>query len=277
MTARSAHPFGIYAFEGLLLGGFMISACVFGMLLEHPDSPIRRAIEDAFARRTLMGLAMGLTAVALIYSYPGKRSGAHMNPAVTLSALRLKRISSRDATGYITAQLLGGALGVTLVAIAASRWLLHPSVNYVVTAPGPSLALAWIAEVAIAFVMMGMSLAVNRAPRLAPFTGIFAGALVWAYITFEAPISGMSLNPARTIASALSANSWMAIWIYLTAPFFGMLAAVEVGRLIFPAPAKLCCKVNHSLNTPCHCPCDCLATNTEPAREINGLVEQSIA
>jgi aquaporin Z len=223
-----------------------------------------------------MGLAMGLTAVALIYSYPGKRSGAHMNPAVTLSALRLKRISARDAAGYIAAQLVGGALGVALVALVASRWLSHPNVNYVVTAPGSSIALAWIAEVAIAFFMMGMSLAANRVPRLAPYTGVFAGVLVWAYITFEAPISGMSLNPARTIASALSANSWMAIWIYLTAPCVGMLAAVEAGRLISSAPTQLCCKVNHSSKTPCHCKCDCLA-ETESARAIDGAIKQLTA
>ena len=69
----------------------MISAGVFTLLLESPASPLHAAIPDAFLRRLLTGAAMGLTAIALIYSPWGRRSGAHMNPAVTLSFLRLRK------------------------------------------------------------------------------------------------------------------------------------------------------------------------------------------
>ena len=68
--------------EALLLGLFMVSACSFGVLLEHPASLVRRAIEDAFVRRSLMGIAMGATAVALIYSYPGRRTGGERSLAI---------------------------------------------------------------------------------------------------------------------------------------------------------------------------------------------------
>ena len=71
-----------YLFEGALLGVFMISACAFTALLEHPASSVRQAISNGDVRRALIGLAMGLTAVVLIYSPWGQRSGAHMNPAV---------------------------------------------------------------------------------------------------------------------------------------------------------------------------------------------------
>jgi aquaporin Z len=258
MKTVTHRPLRIYAMEASLLGLFMVSACSFGALLEHPASPVRHAIEDAFVRRWLMGIAMGATAVALIYSYPGRRTGAHMNPAVTLSALRLGRIKPRDAAGYIVAQFIGAVLGVAFMFLLARPWVGHPSINYVATLPGASVWVAWLAEATIAFIMMGMSMTLNRFPKIAPYTGLFAGTLVALYITFEAPISGMSLNPARTFGSAFWSHTWTALWIYFTAPVVGMLAAVETGRIFARSPRSLCCKHNHSNVTPCHCPCECI-------------------
>src|SRR5688572_32404267 len=78
----------LYAVEGALLGTFMTSACFFVFLVEHPGSPLHGAITSSTLRRACVGIAMGITAVALIYNPLGKRSGAHMNPAMTLSFLR---------------------------------------------------------------------------------------------------------------------------------------------------------------------------------------------
>ena len=96
-----------YLMEAALLGGFMLSACMFATLLEHPRSRGRRAISSAFVRRALMGAAMGLTAVALIYSPWGQQSGAHMNPATTLTFFRLGKTAGWDAAFYIAAQFVG--------------------------------------------------------------------------------------------------------------------------------------------------------------------------
>ena len=98
-----------YLTEAAGLGLFMISACVFGTLLGHPNSPVVQAVPDALARRALMGLAMGLTAVGLICSPWGQRSGAHFNPATTLTFWRLGKVAPADAGFYMLAQVL--ALG----------------------------------------------------------------------------------------------------------------------------------------------------------------------
>ena len=95
----------------------MTSACVFAALLEHPASPIHHAIASPLARRALMGIAMGLTAVGIIYSPWGQQSGAHLNPAVTLAFLRLGKIAPWDAAFYALAQFAGGLAGVALAAI----------------------------------------------------------------------------------------------------------------------------------------------------------------
>src|SRR5262245_45066345 len=97
-----------YLAEAAGLGLFMISACLFGTLLGHPESPVVRALPDPIARRVLMGLAMGLTAIGLIYSPWGQRSGAHFNPATTLAFWRLGKLAPMDAAFYALFQVLGG-------------------------------------------------------------------------------------------------------------------------------------------------------------------------
>jgi len=213
-----------YLIEAWALGIFMVSASLFVILFEHPSSPLRHLIEEVIIRRFLIGLAMGLTAVLLIYSGWGKRSGAHMNPAVTLVFLTLNRISREDAFWYILFQITGGYL-----AIAAFRWTLlnyisDPSVNYVVTAPGQQgywVALAM--EFFLSLIIILTVLLSSNSAKAAPYTGYFVGVLLVLFITFEAPFSGMSINPARTLASALAANEWNGWWIYFIGPISGML------------------------------------------------------
>ena len=240
-----------YAIEAALLGIFMISACVVTALLEHPASPIRAALPDAFMRRALIGLAMGLTAIALIYSPWGRQSGAHFNPSVTLTFLRLGKIELRDAVGYIVAQCVGGMLGVLLASTVLGMLVAHPAVHFAATIPGPRGApLAFVAELAISFLLMSVVLLLANS-RLAPITGLVCGALVASYITFEAPYSGMSMNPARSLASAVFAGQWTSLWIYVIAPPLGMLAAAEWYVRLRGAHRVLCAKLRHDRTRRC--------------------------
>ncbi len=235
-----------YLIEGALLGGFMVSACMFGTLFEHPDSPFRQAVADPTLRRVPMGLAMGLTAIALIYSPPGMRSGAHLNPAVTVAFYRLRKVAHWDAAWYVVAQTVGAIVGVGLALAALGASLAHPAVLYVATVPGERGPLAaFVAEAAIACGLMLVVLVVSNTPRIARYTGLCAGALVATYIVLEAPVSGMSMNPARTLASALPSGTWSVLWLYVAAPLLGMLAAAEgYVRWIRPAGAR-CAKLHH--------------------------------
>ena len=107
------------------------------------------------------------------------------------------------------------------------------------------MAVAFLAEVAITFVLMLTVLFVSNARRLARYTGLFVGGLVFLYITFEAPLSGMSMNPARSFASAFLSDNWTGWWVYFTAPLLGMsLAAALYVRLRGPAGVR-CAKLHH--------------------------------
>ncbi|MEO8313630.1 MAG: aquaporin [Pseudomonadota bacterium] len=242
-----------YLIEGAALGLFMISAGVFTTLLEYPGSRLYALLPDATLRRVLIGIAMGLTAILLIHSPWGKRSGAHMNPAVTLSFLRLGRIGLRDALFYIAAQFLGATLCTVLLRAVLGVAFADPAVHHVTTVPGSAgIAPAFVAELIIAFVMMATVLRLSASPRLAPFTGYCAGALVTLYISIEAPLSGMGLNPARSFASAFSAADFRGYWLYLFAPTLGMLAAAELHRYL--AASTACAKLLHSPTQRCiHC------------------------
>lgn len=239
-----------YLMEAALLGAFMVSACLFAVLYEFPNSPVHQAIGSPLIRRMLMGVSMGLTAIAIIYSPWGKQSGAHINPSVTFTFFRLGKIKPFDALFYIGAQFLGSGLGVLLAGLFLMKELADPNVRYVVTVPGKhGLLTAFIAEVVITFVLMTVILRSSNHPRLARYTGMFAGLLVATYISFEAPLSGMSMNPARTFGSGLSAEVWTGFWIYLTAPLLGMLSAAEV--YVLCNGLVKCCKLHHENDKRC--------------------------
>ena len=242
--------------EAAELGLFMMSACVCVVLLEHPSSFVNQIIPNPAVRRVLIGIAMGLTAVAIIYSPLGQRSGAHFNPSVTLTFLRLGKVKPWDAFFYVVAQFIGGVVGVLLATHVLKERVAHQSVQYAVTVPGMSgIAVAFLAEVVISFIQMSMVLRVSNTQRLARLTGLFAGIMVAIYISLEAPYSGMSMNPARTFASAFPAQIWTAWWIYFTAPLIGMLLAAEIYLRQHGFHQVFCAKLHHHNNKLCifHC------------------------
>ncbi len=239
-----------YLIEAAGLGIIMVSTCGVDTLVEHPVSPIRQMIPDPIARTILRGLARGLTVVALVYSPWGKQSGAHFNPAVTLTFWSLGKVAAWDACFYSLAHFLGGLAGVLLAAALLGQWLADPAVKYAVTMPGPrGQAVALLAELLISFGLMLTVLLASNARRAARFTGLFAGALIAIYYVVERPYSGMSMNPARTFASAVPAQNWTGLWLYFAAPLSGMVAA---GKVYLLSQGRVyCAKLHHDNDKRC--------------------------
>lgn len=251
MIDAIAHHWPEYLIEGVLLAAFMLTACAVCVLLEHPASPVRRRLRLAAARRVVGGVAMGLTAVAIIYSPWGRRSGAHLNPAVTITFAALGRVALRDAVLYCVSQILGGIAGVLVARAVLGKRVAHPAVRYAMTSPGRrGPGGAWLAEFVIAFILMGVVLGLGSAGSAAAYTGLAAGLLVCIFISIEAPYSGMSLNPARTLASAVFAGEFRHLWVYFTAPVAAMAAAAGLFVAARGADAVVCAKLCHG-DGPC--------------------------
>jgi len=226
LAALRAH-WPLYLMEAAELAAFMISACAFTVLLFDPKSPAAHL--NPWLERTLMGLAMAATAIAIIKLPWGQRSGAHFNPAISLTFFRLGKIGPYDTIFYVASHFAGAAAGVGVAALLLGSSIAIPQVNYAVTVPGiggPGAAFA--AETFMAGLLMTTVLVTSNSPRLAAWTTWLVGLLIANYIVFFAPVSGFSINPARTFGSAVFAHVWTAVWIYFTAPLLGMFGAAEI-------------------------------------------------
>jgi aquaporin Z len=231
---------------------YMFSVCAFATLLQHPASPVRQTVMDALSRRMLMGLAVGATVIAIVISPWGKQSGGHFNPSITFTFYRLGKVEFLDACFYVIAQFLGAIIGVTIATYVLRGAPANTAVQYAQTVPGMyGSAAAFLGELTISFVLMITILFGTNAAKLARYTPYFVGVLYAVFIAVEAPLSGMSMNPARTFGSAFGANYWHALWIYLIAPCLGMLAGAEVFLRVRRGVGPYCAKLHHANNKRC--------------------------
>jgi aquaporin Z len=225
--------YSLYFIEAWGLGTFMISASLFTILFQHPDLKLVQMIPSDFIRRLFIGMAMGGTAVGIINSAWGKKSGAHINPAVTLVMFLLKKIPAADAVFYMLFQIIGGTLGVYLIVLLFPAYMQHPAVEYVVTIPGKAGVTGALAgESIIAFILMFITLFTSNTTyknQISYITGI----LITGFVLFESPYSGFSMNPARTIASAIPSGIWTDWILYMLVPPLCMLAAAITYSYLF--------------------------------------------
>ena len=215
-----------YLQEALGLAIFMISACFFSAMLFSEKSSWD--ISNIIVKNILMGIAMGCTALFIFYSPFTAPGGSQINPAVTLVFLRLDKMCKYDAMFFVLFQIIGGTVAVFIMQLLMGSILTDAPVNSAVTIPGKDgVWWAMVIELIIAFITMSMVLFTSSNDKLKKYTRIFAGCLVCTWVIVAGPISGFGMNPARSLASALPANTWTSFWIYLFAPFAGMLLAAE--------------------------------------------------
>ncbi len=227
----------LYASE--CLGTLLLVAigCSLVVLDFAKGSPVAAAIPSAAWRRALTGLLFGATGGTIALSPIGHASGAHINPIVSLAFWRRGTLAPSVAAGYVVAQLVGAILGA-LPLLLWGRWA--ASVKLAATLPGPAGPVAAVlGEVgATTCLIVGLFVFLGH-QRLRRFTpGLFPplyAFLVW----IEAPLSGTSTNPARSLGPALVGHVWTGWWI----DWVGPLAGLAVGLLILQRPGLAHLKV----------------------------------
>lgn len=222
--------------EALGLAVFMLAAGSLKVVLFHPSLPTSQAVPWPFARDLLVALAMFPVVRYGIVDAPwGKRTGAHINPAVTLAFWRLGKIRPGDALGYVAFQFLGGLFAVGTLRLLFGPLFAHPAVDYASTRPGQEgPAAAFGVEFAITFGLMATILWAANDERLRPKLGAIVAGLISVYLAFATPYSGMSMNPARSLWADVWSGVYASTAIYFVAPVAAALLAAEVYRRCWP-------------------------------------------
>ena len=174
-----------------------------------------------------IAIAFGLVVTAVIYSF-GEKSGAHINPAVSIGFCLLGKLSLKDCVGYSISQIIGATLAsLTLIA-------LFPETNTLgQTLPRDTVLQSFLLEIVITFILMVVILEVSQGSKE---QGLMAGFAVGFAVLFLAlvagPISGASMNPARSIGPALISGALSPLWIYIVGPCLGVALAVALFRFV---------------------------------------------
>ena len=261
-----------YGMEFVEMGVYLFSTCTFATLLQHPASPLRHYLANSLVRRAFFGLSIGATIAALVLTPWGRQSGGHLNPAITFTFYRLGKVQLWDAIFYGVAQFSGATLGVVLAALLLLGAPAHPTIHFAATLPGRyGLATAFLAEIAISCALMLTVLFSTNHDALSRYTPYFVGTLYVIFITLETPLSGMSMNPARTFGSAFRGRYWHALWIYFLAPTLGMLLAAELFLLARAGVGPYCAKLHHANDKRC---IFCHDTRTPEPKNPNLEIEE---
>jgi aquaporin Z len=242
--------------EAAETGLLMICICLAGALLYSEGSPLRHLSLSPPAKAFWMGSMVAASTVLIMRSHFGRRSGAHLNPAITLAYLWLGRTHRWDAVSYVIAQFSGGIVGVFLAFHMLGHHLSAPPVHYVVTTPGEyGSAIAFLAEFLLSALVMGVILFATNHRFLTRFSPLLVALVTVFYYVVCPSISGFSVNPARTFSSAFFAWIWKGIWVYFAAPSLGMLAASALYIRVMGPKSVYCAKLFHDLSSICPFPC----------------------
>lgn len=185
-----------------------------------------------------VALTFGLMVMAMIYTV-GDVSGAHLNPAVSLAFFAAGRLAGRDACAYILSQTAGALLASGVLRLLFPA---HPTLG--LTRPAGTPMQSFLLEALLTWLLMLVILSVSTGAREKGITAAIAvGAVVALEALFAGPISGASMNPARSAAPALLAGQLGDLWIYLAAPALGALLAIPLcGLLHGPACCPAACR-----------------------------------
>ena len=213
-------------------------------------SAIPMHVRSAVLRRLITGSIFATAGALVVYSRLGRRSGGHFNPVVTLAFHRLGKVTTRDAGAYIAAQALGALLGAFAVWLAWGA--LARSVHVGATVPGSrGRVVAFVAELLMTFLLLTLILQFVARMGIARWTPVAAGAMAATMVVLFAPVSGTSVNPARSLGPAVWGHELGVLWIYLVAPPIGALLATVLYRALGRRTTP-CAKLFHTDEYVCH-------------------------
>jgi aquaporin Z len=199
----------------------------FALVFFGTGAVIVNEISSGVISHTGISITFGLIVMCMIYAI-GDISGAHMNPAVTFSFAVNRSFPWKQVLPYILSQVAGGIMASVILA-----FLFPSSITLGSTLPVGEFHQSFILEIVITFFLMFTILRVATGSKeQGMFAGIAIGSLVMLMAMFAGPISGASMNPARSLGPALVSGKWHFFWIYITAPIIGALAAVGVHRFL---------------------------------------------
>lgn len=168
---------------------------------------------------TGISITFGLIVMAMIYAF-GSISGTHINPAVTIGFSLTDRFPKKDLLPYILAQLIGAFLASGILKILFQE---HDTLGS--TLPYDGVFQTFILEIILTYFLMLVILFVSQNPSVSAFAGIAIGGTVLLEAMFAGPITGASMNPARSLAPALVSGHLEHLWAYLAAPTIGAILA----------------------------------------------------
>ncbi|HEX7243579.1 MAG TPA: MIP family channel protein [Longimicrobiaceae bacterium] len=202
----------------------------FFLVLIGPGAAMVNAYTEGTIGHAGVALAFAFVVVAMIYAL-GHISGAHINPAVTIAFWSVRRFPGRDVLPYVLAQCAGAAAASFMLGA-----VLGPAGSYGATLPVMGVGRSFLVEWLLSFVLMLVVMAVATDERVAPgFAGIAVGLTVGFCAMMGGPLTGASMNPARSLGPAVAGGIWTAHWLYWVAPVTGMLAAARVYEFLRPA------------------------------------------
>ena len=195
------------------LGTFLLVFCGTGAVVIN---------QQAQGAVTHVGLAItfGVVVMAIIYAF-GKVSGAHINPAVSIAFAMTPLFPKKDLIPYIIAQVIGA-----LLASGVLKWLFPEATTLGETLPAGSEMQTFVLEIILTyFLMLVIFMVSQNTPEVSQYTAIAVGGVVLLEAMFAGPISGASMNPARSIGPAVVTGNLKSLWVYLAAPVIGAVLA----------------------------------------------------
>jgi aquaporin NIP len=193
----------------------------FGLVFAGTGAIVINAASNGAITHVGIALTFGLIVLAMIYAF-GDVSGAHLNPAVTVGFAIAGRFDFKQVPGYVVAQCAGAFAASGLL-----RFLFPADVTLGTTLPAGSSAQSFVLETVLTFILMLVILSISTGAKEKGITaGIAIGSVIALEAMFAGPISGASMNPARSLAPALVSGQTQHLWVYLAGPVLGAVLAV---------------------------------------------------